>query len=277
MPYQLFSATGCMRCKIVKSFLDENNISYEELNIKADGKDAFKLWYKENRPDVFRGKEGVEFPILYTGEKIFQGVGIILSFLMAGDRLDKFITQSDLSHGWISGINLSAGNIEAGSPEENNFLSIIEFLSSQGLLIQLETDGRNASLLATLVNKKMIHSLIFYLRGPADLYNPLTGLPLDEEELIKSLCVLKVSENYKIILPVTAFIRENGEAGYILPEEAAAAAKLVERATANKKHPFFIEPVNPLPELNIAPLASAALFKYRTQCRRHMVLSEIIK
>ncbi|MCK5162831.1 MAG: hypothetical protein KAQ72_03900 [Desulfobacula sp.] len=273
MPYQFFSATGCTRCKMIKFFMDENNIAYEEQDIKSHGKEAFKVFYRENRPKIFRGKDGVEFPILFTGEKIFQGVGVILAFLMADDRLEGLVKTGTLTHGWINGLNICAKRL----PDGKDFLCLLEFLKNQGLMIQLEADGRNFLLLETILKEKLINRLVFYLRGPAHLYEKITGMALDEDELNQSLSLLNSCFEYRIILPVSAFIRKNGKADYLSPGEAAMAAELVEKATGSKKHPFFIEPVVPQDKLNIAPLPPPAFFKYRTQCRRHMVLSEIVK
>jgi glutaredoxin len=276
MGYQLFSAAGCVRCKIIKSYMDENNIAYKELDIKAEGKDAFKVFYKENRLDVYRGKDGVEFPILYTEKKIFQGVGIVLAHLMAGNRLEDHFTQSDLCQGWVSGINLTAGIIEPESDSGKAFIAILRFLQKQGLKIQIEGDGRNAGLLESLVTQDLIHDLVFYLRGPADLYETITGTKIDEKELIKSLGLLNKMPKARIILPISAFKQKDESPRFLLPEEAASAAKFVEEVTGTKKQPFFIQPVSPNDEYNLAPLAVPAFFKYRTQCRRYMVMSEIM-
>ncbi|MCD4721392.1 MAG: hypothetical protein K8S13_16260 [Desulfobacula sp.] len=273
MPFTLFSATGCMRCEIVKSYMTDHAMVYDEHNIKTKGKDAFNLFYRKNRPDIFRGKDGMEFPILFTGEKIIQGVGEILAFLKAGDRLNTFIKRSDLSHGWINGLTVPANN----ACMDDDFLEILRYLKDHGLLIQLATDGRNAHLLETIIKENLIHRLIFYLRGPAELYKFLTGATLDKEELRHSLSLVEKSPEYHIILSIACLERSNGEPGYITPEEAARAAALVEHATGNKKHPFFIKGVIPPPEWDIAPLPSAAFFKYRTACRPHMVLAEILK
>ena len=59
----IYTATGCSRCKIAKKFMDEHAIPFQELDIKAEGKDAFGQFYRNNRSAVFRGKEGIEFPI----------------------------------------------------------------------------------------------------------------------------------------------------------------------------------------------------------------------
>ncbi len=273
MPFTIFSATGCMRCKIVKSYMDDHGMVYEDHNIKADGKDVFTVFYRKNRPDIFRGDEGIEFPILFTGEKIVQGVGEILSFLTAEDKLTEFIKRSDLSHGWISGLNISAKDTSMG----DNFLEILRYLKTHGLLIQLETDGHNALLLEIIIKENLVDRLIFQLRGPAEMYEMISGFPLGKEELCISLSLAEKSPEYKIILPIACIKRPDGEPGYITHLEATRAAALVEQATGSKKHPFFIKEVIPPDELNMDPLPSSAFFKYRTACRPHMVLAEILK
>lgn len=270
---QLFTSTGCMRCKTVKTYMAEHGIAFEELDINTNGKEAFKEFYRKNRPHIFRGLDGIEFPILFTDSQIYQGVGIALSHLMAGNTLDGFVFRSDLSHGWISGLNISAKPLADGK----DFLCLLEFLNHNGLMIQLETDGRNSHVLETVLTEKWIHRLIFNLPGPADLYESITGFALPGDELARSLSLLNPSIEYRIILPISFIPGKDGEGRYLTPEEAARAAECVEKATGNKKHPFFIrEPVGGN-DINITPLQPADLFKYRTLCRRHMVLCDILK
>jgi len=273
MSFTLFSATGCLRCKIVKSYMDDHTIAYEDQDIKAFGKDAFNLFYRENRPDIYRGKDGVEFPILFTGEKIRQGVGEILAFLKAEDRLNDCIKRSDLSHGWISGLEISANDASTS----DDFLEILRYIKTHGLLIQLETDGQNASLLEIMITEGLVDRLIFQLRGPAKLYEVITGYPLKKEELCTSLSLAVKSPEYRIILSIACLERSDGNLGFLTHEEATQAAALVEQATGSKKHPFFIKGVVPAPEMDIAPLPSTAFFKYRTACRPHVVSAEILQ
>ncbi len=273
MPFTIFSATGCMRCKIVKLYMDEHAMIYEDHDIKAKGKGAFNLLYRKNRPDIYRGREGVEFPILVTGEKIVQGVGKILAFLKAGDNVNEFVGRSDLSHGWISGLNISANDASMG----DDFLDILRYLKTHGLKIQLSTDGRNAHLLEIIITEGLVDRLIFHLRGPAELYKTITGFPLKSEELYNSLSMVEKSPEYQIILSIACLECPDGESRYLTFEEATRSAALVEQATGSKKHPFFIEEIVPPPDLNIAPLPLSAFYKYRTACRPHMVLAEILK
>jgi len=240
----IFTSTGCARCKTAKSFLDDKGVSYEENDIKGDGREAFNLFYRENRPRIYRGKEGVEFPILFTGEKIIQGVGEILGWLQAGENLK---------------------------------VTVLRYLKKQGLKIQLEADGRNADLLEAVIRENLVDRIIFDLLGTAKIYEAITGRPLKREELVQSIVLAIQAPDYKFVLTMHPVKRNDGKLAFITPEEAAQAAALVEQTTGNKKHPFFIRALSPSPELDIAPLPHTALFKYRTACRRYMVMAEIFK
>jgi len=253
--------------------MDEKNIAYEEYDINSHGKEPFKIFYRENRPDIFRTEDGIEFPILFTGDNLFQGVGVILAFLMADDRLYGFVKRSSLSHGWINGLNIWAKSL----PDGKDLISLLGFMKDQGLMIQLEADGRNPLLLETILKENLIHRLLFYLRGPSRIYEQVTGMGLDEDDLFHSLSLLNISFEYQIILPVSAIIRKNGDVDYLTPEEAAESAELVEKATGSKKHPFYIKPVIRMKRFNIPELSASVFFKYRTKCRRHMLLAEIME
>lgn len=269
MTYQLFSAAGCVRCAVVKKYMTENHIRFDELDIKADGKEAFKSFYKENRKKVFRGENGIEFPVLFTGEDIYQGVGVALSFLIAENRLEKFVRQSDLCQGWVGGISLCNGSPVDGQA----LLRLMGVLKSHGLMVELETDGRHPELFEAIVRDGLADRIHFVLRGPAELYEQITGIPLAENELSQSLALLRPPLEYQITLPVPAV--QGSETGHdcLTPETAARAAQFVYEATGSKTHPFFIHS-NTGGE---KPADPSVLFKYRTRCRPYMVKCDILK
>ncbi len=273
MPFTLFSATGCMRCQMLKSYMEESGIAYQEFDIKKNGREAFNSFYRESRSDIYRGEEGIEFPILDTGERIVQGVGMIIAFLKAEDQLTDAVTRSQLSHGWISGLNISATK---GSLS-HDLIEIIVYLKTHGLKTQIETDGRNADILTRLIETKQIDRLIFNLRGPAELYESLTGVALSRAELCHSLSLVEQCPEYQIILSIAPVQRANNQIEYISLEEAGQAASLVEEATNKKSHPFYIREGLPSPEMVVEALPPSSLFKYRTACRRYMVKAEILK
>jgi pyruvate formate lyase activating enzyme len=253
--------------------MEESGIAYQEFDIKKDGREAFNSFYRESRSDIYRGEEGIEFPILGTGERIVQGVGMIIAFLKAEDQITDAVTRIKLSHGWISGLNISATK---GSLS-HDLIEIIVYLKTHGLKTQIETDGRNADILIRLIETKQIDRLIFNLRGPAELYESLTGVALSRAELCHSLSLVEQCPEYQIILSIAPVQRANNQIEYISLEEAGQAASLVEEATNKKSHPFYIREGLPSPEMVVEALPPSSLFKYRTACRRYMVKAEILK
>ena len=273
MMYQLFSAAGCVRCSVVKAYMDANGVPYREQDIKADGKDAFKSFYKQNRKAVVRGTDGIEFPILYTGERIYQGLGVALAFLIAGDRLESAVRRSDLCRGWVGGI----GVYDRPDTDDDALMALLRFIKAQGLKVEIETDGTNPDLLAAIIQAGLLDRLSFLLRGPAGLYEQITGVRLTESKLAQSLNLLSPPVSYKIILTMEPFQRDGERSAGLTPEEAADAARFVFEATGSKTHPFYIGPAPDLPDAEPASIDRPNLFKYRTMCRPYQVKCEILK
>ena len=70
MGYTIYSVTGCVRCKIVKGFMEERSFDFVERDMKADGEEDFRKFYAANRRSIYRGTDGIEFPILTDGREI---------------------------------------------------------------------------------------------------------------------------------------------------------------------------------------------------------------
>jgi pyruvate formate lyase activating enzyme len=255
------------------AFMDERGIDYDKSDALGQGKDAFKQFYREHRREVTRGRDGIAFPILFTGDTVVQGLGPVLAFLQAGAALDPFVTLDHAPHGWISGLDLSARPL----PDGTDFLAVVRFLKQKGLNIQVDTCGRNPHIMKSVITEGLCDKMVFTLHGPASRYEDLTGLPLDEADLSASLSLLTSVKDYTLLLPVQPVSTSQGPGVSITPEEAAHAARLVEAATGSKKHPFFIQPVAPRESTGLAHLTPPQLFKYRTLCRRFMVMADIWK
>ncbi|NQU64558.1 MAG: hypothetical protein HQ517_09795 [SAR324 cluster bacterium] len=110
METTIYSATGCVRCKITKNYLNEQQIPFKEFDFKAEGKEEFAQFYRTNRKQIFRDQDGVEFPVYYNGSQIKQGVSVILGYLIAGDGLSGFIHRNQQHGEWIDGFDISAGD-----------------------------------------------------------------------------------------------------------------------------------------------------------------------
>lgn len=275
MGHVIYTATGCARCKILKSYLDEQSIPYTDFDFKGEGKDTFNKFYRENRADIYRDADGVEFPV-YTGEDVIrQGVSIILGYLIAGDALNDFIGRNSLHGEWLDGISVSTGN-PASLPE---LLKVIELLKKSGLNIEVTTDGRNAAVLSRLVEAGLAGRIIMEVKGPASIYGKLTGKPIEEEELKQSAALTAKAAEYQFVTPITPFRRADGSASYQKPDEIGAAAKLIEDATGSKKQPYKLVrgAFDKKQFTDLESLADADLFKYRTAARRYMVMTEIEK
>ncbi|MCF8039936.1 MAG: hypothetical protein K9K79_11535, partial [Desulfohalobiaceae bacterium] len=151
MSNQVYSATGCVRCKILKSFLSSQGIPYEEYDMKAEGKEQFQAFYKNNRKYIYRGEHGVVFPIYTDGQAIKQGMTATLGYAYGGSQLDGFFSVGSLSKEWVDGIHISDG--DARYSEE--FLGVLRYLKKNNLKLQVDTDGRNSELLKQVLDEKM--------------------------------------------------------------------------------------------------------------------------
>jgi glutaredoxin len=278
MTNRIFSATGCARCNITKRFMKEKGIDYEEYDFKADGKDAFAKFYRAHRPEIFRDKDGVEFPVFTDGQVIRQGVSVIIGHLIAGDGLDGFIGRSTLHGQWIDGFNISGGN----PARTEELLQAMAYLKQNGLKIRLTSDGHNWEVLKAVVEKDLGDQIIMEVKGPAELYEALTGKAITPHELKASISLAAKFPDYRFYTALAPLVEADGTIRFITPEEIGETAKTIEEATGSKKHPYELRSFDPAETADARlesqePLPSSALFKYRTAARRHMVMTEIGK
>jgi len=277
MTNQIFTATGCSRCNITKRYMADNAIHYEEFDIKAEGKQTFSQFYRANRSKIYRSADGVEFPVFTDGKTIRQGVGTIVSYLLAQDRLDGYITTGTLHGQWLDGIDISGGNPE----NSEDLINVLAFLKLNGLQLQMTTDGHNADIFEAIVDEKLCDRVIMEVRGSFDLYDKLSSRPIDEAELKRSVKLASQCPEYQFFTTICAVPSDDG-VRYLTPEEVAETARLINDATGSKNHPYEIRSEDP--DLNkdktckdIETLPATAMFKYRTAARRYMVKTEIKK
>jgi pyruvate formate lyase activating enzyme len=278
MENKIFTATGCARCKITKAYMQQQEIDYEELDFKAEGKDAFAKFYRENRNDIYRDQDGVEFPVFSDGSVIRQGVSVIIGYLIAGDALSGFIGRSTLHGEWINGFDISGGD----PTHTQDLIKVLAHLKQNGLKIQVFTDGRNAAVLEQLIDKGLADRVIMTVRGPAALYKALCGQSLEEDEMSRSIAAAARCKEYQFSTTLAPLVRDDGTVSYLSPEEIGQSAAIIEAATGSKKHPYMLSRFDPTstndPKLkDVEPLEASTLFKYRTAARRFMVMTEIEK
>lgn len=281
MSQTIFTATGCARCKIAKKFMEERGIAYQELDIKGDGKDTFAQFYRVNRSAIIRSEEGVEFPVLTDGRSVRQGVGVVVGYLQAGTALDGFIGRSRLSKGWMDGIHVSGGVPSM----VDDLVAVLGFLKKNGLKLQLDTCGKNASVLERLLDERAGDRVIMEVKGPLPLYGMILGEEIDAGEVKRSIELTAGFPEYRFETVVAPFIRQRGEVpeiSYLTPEEIGETARLIGEVRGGKKEPYLLKAFDPAACTDerfksVEKLLPAAMFKYRTVARQHQVLTEIEK
>jgi pyruvate-formate lyase-activating enzyme/glutaredoxin len=275
MTNKIYTATGCSRCSIAKRYMADNAINYEEYDIKAEGKQAFSQFYRANRSKIYRSKDGVEFPVFTNGQTIRQGLGPIISYLIANGQLDGFISTGTLHGQWLDGIDISGGDPD----QSEDLLHLLSFLKQNGLKLQMTTDGHNAKLFETIVNKDLCDRAIMAVRGPFDLYKYLSSSPIEETELINNLKLVSQCPEYQFFTTISVIPTSDG-ARYLTPDEVRRTSKTISDATGSKKHPYQIKrfddtQLDDAAGQKLEPLQDTAMFKYRTAARRYMVMAEI--
>jgi pyruvate formate lyase activating enzyme len=261
--------------------MDEHKIGYEEVDIKGEGMATFREFYGQNRELVYRGKEGIEFPIYTDGTAIRQGVAVAIAYLQAGAKLDGFIGGSQLSKGWIDGLHISDGDLTMARA----FVAVLRFLKKCGLKLQLDTYGKNASVLDQLLAQGIGDRVVMDVKGPLALYRSLFGKEVDKIEIKKSIALATKFPEYEFQTTIAPIIRSEGETpeiSYLTTEEIGETAKLIKDATGSHKHPYLLRLFDPDICMNdrlksIEELPQNAMFRYRTAARKHQVLSEIEK
>ena len=281
MTYTLFTAAGCARCKIAKKFMDEKGIGYEEHDISGEGKDLFGQFYRANRSAIFRGKEGIEFPVLAEGTSVRQGVGVVIAYLHAGAGLDGFIGRSELSKGWMDGVHVSGG-----TPSHTvELVTVLGFVKRYGLKLQLDTNGKNASVLQTLLEQGLGDRVVMDLKGPLALYNALLGEEIDPQEIHRTMeLAMKFPEHRfeTTVAPVLGHRSESGGIRYLTPEEIGDTAKWIKEVTTSNKQPYVLRVFDPetSPDQrfkSMEKLNPNALLRYRSAARKYEVLTEVEK
>ena len=281
MSYTIFTAGDCPRCKIAKRFMVEHSIVYEEVDIKAGGMDTFRQFYGANRSAIFRGKEGIEFPVFTDGTAVRQGVGVVIGYLIAGTDMDGFVGRSQLSEGWIDGLNVSGGD----HPLTDQLVAVLSFLKKNGLRLQLDTNGKNASVLERLLKEGLGDRVIMDVKGPLALYGKLLGKEIDPGEIKKTISLVPKFPKYGFQTTIVPVVREDGEKSeisYLTPMEIGETAKLIKDITGSHNEPYLLrifdqDACSDERMKIVEKLPHNAVYKYRTAAQEYLVRTEIEK
>jgi len=280
MPITIYSAKGCLRCKIVKQFLNNSGRTYQDVDALGEGRKPFREFYKNNRQKIYRGPDGVEFPIYSDGDTVRQGLPEVLAHLIAGPALQGFFKPGSLHGQWVDGIHISGGDPAHGE----EFLNVLSYLKQQRLKLQVETNGVNAPLLEQVLERGLAERVIMEVFGPLEFYDALLAQPVDPQEIKRSIARVSQCKDYYFYSTIAPIIREKGDfdqSSYITPEEIAAAARLIGEAAGDNRQPYRLRAFDPKtaddPRLRqCEALARNDLFKYKTMARKHQFKTELI-
>lgn len=234
MAVTIYTATGCARCKIAKKYLAQKGIEYTDLDIKAEGKDEFNRFYRENRKSVYRGPDGIEFPVYFDGQVVKQGLGVVVGHACS-EKLAGFFGIGRLHGEWVDGIHISQGDPEA----VDELVEALAYLKSAGMKFEIDTDGRNPQVLERLLAEGLGEVMIMRLMGTKDMY-AAQGYDLAEVE--KTMNLVPQFAEHRFELAVRPVEREDGAVEYLKPEEAGEIAAWLKEATGGNKHPFVLVP-----------------------------------
>lgn len=280
MPITIYSAKGCLRCKIVKQFLNDSAQTYQDVDALGEGSKPFRKFYQNNREKIYRGPDGVEFPIYSDGETVRQGLPMVLAYLIAGSALKGFFKHGLLHGQWVDGIHISGGDPARGE----EFLNVLSYLKQQRLKLQIETNGVNASLLEQVLERGLAERIIMEVKGPLELYDSFLTPAVDPQEIKRSIARVSHCDDYYFYTTIAPLIREKGDLAqfsYITPQEIAEAARLIKEAAGDNRQPYKLRAFDSRtaddPRLRgCEALAKNELFRYRTMARKHQFKTELI-
>jgi glutaredoxin len=277
----IYSAPGCVRCKVVKEFLNERGRTFQDFDALGEGKQAFRSFYQNNRQKIYRGPEGVEFPIYCEGGLIRQGLPAVVAHLLGGTALKGFFKPGTLHGQWLDGIRISEGDPACGE----ELLEVLAYLKKQNFKIQIDTNGVNADLLASVLERGLADRVIMEVKGPVELFDSIFEHPVDPAEIEKSIALATHCSDYGFVTTIAPVVRQADDAGhisYITPAEVGETANLIKQATGDNRQPYGLRIFDPKSDPGeqvriLEPLSQSALFKYRSEARKHQFKTEILR
>ncbi|NNG01515.1 MAG: hypothetical protein HKM93_19160 [Desulfobacteraceae bacterium] len=277
MPLTLYTATGCAKCNVVRRFLDDHDLSFTEYNVRDADNTGFREFYASHRLSILRGKDGIYFPILFNGRKVYQDLLPILGFLQSGDRPLRFFLPSEQPKGWVGGIHTSAGDPTGVA----DLMAVLAHVRKSGFKVELFTDGSQPEVLQTIAEKKLGDRVIMEICGPPGLYRAITGKPLSAADLSLSIELAASFGDYRFRTVLLPFVRgDRGATGFLTTAEVAEIAELIKTVTGGNHHPFVVSSgytgaVTGDHNQSTRTISLQELFAYRTAARRYLVKTEI--
>lgn len=275
----IYTATGCTRCKIVKKYMSQVGIAFDEKDVKADGIEDFKRFYAANRRHVVRGADGVEFPVLTDDAEIRQGIGASIAYLHSGSRLDDFFSVGSLHKEWVDGIHISSGSRDASE----EFLGVLRYLKHNAMKLQVDTDGRNSEILRSVLEEGLADVVTMDVIGPRSFYSRIVGESGDIRQIEESMVLVSGFPQHQFQTSIW-FTEPREDRGRVLltAEEIGQTARFIREVTGSMKQPYLLRFSLPLGALHARgesaeEFGPESMFAYRRAARTHQVLTELEK
>lgn len=117
---------------------------------------------------------------------------------------DKLIKDLELKtkSGWYNGVCITGGEptLHARLPE------LIKKLKNLGLSVKLDTNGSNPEVLKKLLDEKLVDYVAMDIKGPKELYNEITNVKVNTENIEKSIRILssldKNAYEFRTTIPI---------------------------------------------------------------------------
>ena len=260
MDILVFSSNGCIRCNIVKSYLNESNIPYSEFDITTEqGNKEFKSFYREHRKSIRRDNNGIFFPVVWDGKEIIQDAGSTLAHFVAGDALDSMVLSNNLGHGWTGGLCLTR---QAEGPQ-TAFLEVVGRLKRGGLAVEITTDGDWPELLDALLQNGFVDRLCF------EVFADAAQDPQHKARLGASLqYACRASTLPQLLLYTDIAAHACADGSLPLAEAIGQTARFLRETTGDGRLAYRLFNTQ-------AASAPINLLPYRTMARRWLPLTEL--
>ena len=97
--------------------------------------------------------------------------------------IDGFIGHSQLSKRWIDGLHVSVGDPSL----IDELVTVLNFWRKNGLQLQLDTNGKNASILERLLQEGLGNRIFMDVKGPLLFYGKFLGDEVNQSEIRKTI------------------------------------------------------------------------------------------
>lgn len=81
--------------------------------------------------------------------------------------------------------------ISGGEPTlQKNLKNIIQKIKKMGFLVKLDTNGTHPDILQNLIEEDLLDFIAMDIKGSADIYNKICGMPINIEAIYKSIDII---------------------------------------------------------------------------------------